>query len=40
MGYGAGFAEFLEGFGPAANLPYLGAVARSQSEPTRACTAG
>ena len=28
MGYGAGFAEFLEGFGPAANLPYLGAVAR------------
>jgi uncharacterized membrane protein YphA (DoxX/SURF4 family) len=28
MGYGAGFADFLEGFGPAANLPYLGAVAR------------
>ena len=27
MGYGAGFAEFLEGFGPAANLPYLGGVA-------------
>jgi len=28
MDYGAGFAEFLEGFGPAASLPYLGAVAR------------
>lgn len=28
MGYGAGFADFLEGFGPAADLPYLGAVAR------------
>ena len=28
MDYGAGFADFLEGFGPAANLPYLAAVAR------------
>ena len=27
MGYGAGFAEFLEGFDPAADLPYLGASA-------------
>ncbi len=28
MAYGAGFAAFLDGFGPAASLPYLGAVAR------------
>ena len=28
MDYGAGFADFLEGFGPAADLPYLAAVAR------------
>jgi hypothetical protein len=26
--YGAGFTDFLEGFGPAADLPYLPAVAR------------
>ena len=28
MGYGAGFAEFLDHFAPAADLSYLGAVAR------------
>ena len=28
MDYGVGFAAFLDDFGPAANLPYLGAVAR------------
>ena len=28
MAYGAGFAEFLDHFAPAADLPYLGAVAR------------
>ena len=28
MAYGAGFAEFLDHFAPASNLPYLGAVAR------------
>lgn len=28
MEYGAGFAEFLAGFGPAAELPYLPAIAR------------
>lgn len=28
MGYGAGFADFLAGFEPAASLPYLPAVAR------------
>lgn len=28
MGYGAGFGDFLQGFAPAAQLPYLPAVAR------------
>lgn len=28
MGYGAGFSDFLQGFAPAASLPYLPAVAR------------
>ena len=40
MDYGAGFAEFLEGFGPAANLPYLGAVARLDRYWTEAHLAG
>ncbi len=42
MAYGAGFAAFLDGFGPAASLPYLGAVARldrcwTEAHPGGAC---